>query len=75
MCVCVTTMSRNDVLGLMQGRLAELDKLRECGEVCLELRDVVGWDERQLREIREDMELIRVEFVEIVVRIAMMCKL
>ena len=75
MCVCVTTMSRNDVLGLMQGRLAELDKLRECGEVCLELRGVAGWDERQLREIREDMELIRVELVEIVVRIAMMRKL
>ena len=70
------TMSDDDnVLVMLQGRLAELDKLRECGEVCLELRDVVGWDERQLREIREDMELIRVELVEIVVRIAMMRKL
>jgi hypothetical protein len=68
-------MSDDDnVLVMLQGRLAELDKLRECGEVCLELRDVAGWDERQLREIREDMELIRVEFVEIVVRIAMMRK-
>jgi hypothetical protein len=74
-CVCVTTMSRNDVLGLLQGRLAELEKMRECGEICLELRDVMRWSERQVREIREDMELISVEFTEIVVRIAMMRRL
>jgi hypothetical protein len=62
----------DDVLGLMQGRLAELEKMRECGEICLELRDVMRWSEREVREIREDMELISVEFTEIVVRIAMM---
>jgi hypothetical protein len=61
-----------NVLGHLQGRLAELAKLRECGEVCLELRDAARWSEREVREIREDMELISVEFTEIVVRIAMM---
>lgn len=61
-----------NVLGHLQGRLSELAKLRECGEVCLELRDAARWDERQLRGIREDMELISVEVTEIVVRIAMM---
>jgi len=69
-----TTTNNDDVLGHLQSRLAELDKLRECGEVCLELRDAARWDERQLREIREDMELISVEVTEIVVRIAMMRK-
>ena len=63
-----------NVLGHLQSRLAELAKLRECGEVCLELRDAARWDERQLRGIREDMELISVEVTEIVVRIAMMLR-
>jgi hypothetical protein len=61
-----------DVLGHLQARLTDLGRLRECGEVCLTLRDFARWDERQLREIREDMELIDAEVVEIVVRIAMM---
>ena len=60
------------VLGTLKERLMELGRLRECGEVCLKLRDVARWDERQLREIREDMDLIDAEVVEIVVRIAMM---
>lgn len=69
-----TTTGNDDVLGHLQGRLAELDKMRECGEVCLELRDAARWSEREVREIREDMELISVEFTEIVVRIAMMLR-
>ncbi len=72
-CVCECVCMAN-VLGHLQGRLAELDKMRECGEVCLELRDAARWSEREVREIREDMELISVEFTEIVVRIAMMLR-
>jgi hypothetical protein len=67
-----TATNNDDVLGHLQGRLAELAKMRECGEVCLELRDAARWSEREVREIREDMELISVEVTEIVVRIAMM---
>ena len=69
-----TTTNNDDVLGHLQSRLAELDKMRECGEVCLELRDAARWSEREVREIREDMELISVEVTEIVVRIAMMLR-
>jgi hypothetical protein len=73
MCEGMSTATNNDdVLGHLQGRLAELAKMRECGEVCLELRDAARWSEREVREIREDMELISVEVTEIVVRIAMM---
>jgi hypothetical protein len=62
-------MSTSDELYRLRERLNELENLRECGEVCLNLRHVVRWNETQLREIYEDMDLVNAEFTEIVMRI------
>ena len=59
-------------LWLLKGRLDELERLRECGALCVGLAGVMRWSERQMREMREDMSAIDVEFTEIIVRIALM---